>query len=245
MTLLAVERIKLFSTRSPMWCILLALVLTLGFSGLVSANQPSEVPLTVAGSQAGAVFGLIVIMVMAALSVTTEYRFSTIRASFQAVPSRIPLLLAKAGVVGLVAGVVGEVIGFASWFIARTIRPSSQLALNSADAWRDVAGIGLIYAIAAVIAIAVGILIRQSAGAITLLLVYSLLVENLIALVPHFGPDIQKWMPFMQASNFAPVTMGGDHANMPLSPWGSLLYFAAFAAVLFGISLAVAKRRDA
>src|SRR5579884_1372867 len=104
MTLLAVERIKLFSTRSPLWCILIALVLTLGFSGLVSANQPSEVPLTVAGSQAGAVFGLIVIMVMAALSVTTEYRFSTIRASFQAVPSRVPLLLAKAGVVGLVAG---------------------------------------------------------------------------------------------------------------------------------------------
>ena len=245
MTLLAVERIKLFSTRSPLWCILIALALTLGFSGLVSANQPSEVPLTVAGSQAGAVFGLIVIMVMAALSVTTEYRFSTIRASFQAVPSRVPLLLAKAGVVGLVAGVVGEVIGFASWFIARTIRPGAQLALNSADAWRDVAGIGLIYAIAAIIAIAVGILIRQSAGAITLLLVYSLLVENLIALIPHFGPDIQKWMPFMQAANFAPVTMGGDHPNMPLSPWGSLIYFAAFAAVLFGISLAVAKRRDA
>jgi ABC-2 type transport system permease protein len=245
MTLLAVERIKLFSTRSPLWCILIALVLTLGFSGLVSANQPSEVPLTVAGSQAGAIFGLIVIMVMAALSVTTEYRFSTIRASFQAVPSRVPLLLAKAGVVGLVAGVVGEVIGFASWFIAHTIRPSAQLALGSADAWRDVAGIGLIYAIAAIIAIAVGILIRQSAGAITLLLVYSLLVENLIALVPHFGPDIQKWMPFMQASNFAPVTMGGDHPNMPLSPWGSLIYFAAFAAVLFGISLTVAKRRDA
>ncbi len=245
MTLLAVERIKLFSTRSPLWCILIALALTLGFSALFSANEPSEVPLTVAGSQAGAVFGLIVIMVMAALSVTTEYRFSTIRASFQAVPSRVPLLLAKAGVVGLVAGIVGEVIGFASWFIARTIRPGAQLALNNADAWRDVAGIGLIYALAAVIAIAVGILIRQSAGAITLLLVYSLLVENLIALVPHVGPDIQKWMPFMQASNFAPVSMGGDHPNMPLSPWGSLIYFAAFAAILFGISLTVAKRRDA
>jgi ABC-2 type transport system permease protein len=245
MTLLAVERIKLFSTRSPLWCILLALVLTLGFSGLASANLPSEVPLTVEGSQAGAIFGLIVIMVMAALSVTTEYRFSTIRASFQAVPHRVSLLLAKAAVVGLVAGVVGEVIGFASWFIARTIRPSAQLALNSATAWRDVAGIGLIYALAAVIAVAVGILVRQSAGAITLLLVYSLLVENLITLVPHFGPDIQKWMPFIQASNFAPVSMGGDHSDMPLSPWGSLVYFAAFAAVLFAISLTVAKRRDA
>jgi ABC-2 type transport system permease protein len=245
MTLLAVERIKLFSTRSPLWCILLALVLTLGFSGLVSANQPSEVPLTVEGSQAGAVFGLIVIMVMAALSVTTEYRFSTIRASFQAVPNRISLLLAKGAVVAIVSGIVGEVIGFASWFIARTIRPGTQLALDNAAAWRDVAGIGLLYALAAIIAVAVGILVRQSAGAITILLVYSLLVENLIGLVPHFGPDIQKWMPFIQASNFAPVSMGGLHSDMPLSPWGSLVYFAAFAAVLFGIALTVAKRRDA
>lgn len=245
MTLLAVERIKLFSTRSPLWCILIALALTLGFSGLVSGNAPTEMPFTVEDSQAGAIFGLIVIMVMAALSVTTEYRFGTIRASFQAVPNRISLLLAKAGVVGLVAGIVGEVVGFASWFIARLIRPDAQLALNNATAWRDVAGIGLIYAFAAVIAIGVGILIRQSAGAITILLVYSLLVENLVGLVPHFGPDIQKWLPFMQAANFAPVSMGGNHAEMPLSPWGSLVYFAAFAAVLFGISLAVAKRRDA
>ena len=42
MTLLAVERIKLFSTRSPLWCILIALALTLGFSGLVSGNAPTE-----------------------------------------------------------------------------------------------------------------------------------------------------------------------------------------------------------
>lgn len=245
MTLLAVERIKLFSTRSPLWCILIALVLTLGISVLFSANQPAEVPLTVESTQSGAVFGLIVIMVMAALSVTTEYRFSTIRASFQAVPNRISLLLAKATVVGVVSGIVGEVVGFGSWLVARTIRPSTSLALDNAAAWRDVAGIGLIYALAAVIAVAVGILVRQSAGAITILLVYSLLVENLIGLVPHFGQDIQKWMPFIQASNFAPVSMGGLHADLPLSPWGSLAYFAAFAAILFGIALTAAKRRDA
>ncbi len=245
MTLLAVERIKLFSTRSPMWCILLALGLTLGFSLLVSMNAPSELPLTVRDSQSGAIFGLIVIMVMAALSVTTEYRFGTIRASFQAVPNRISLLLAKAAVVALVAGVVGEVIGFASWAIANAIRPSAQLALNNAAAWREVAGVGLVYAVAAVIAVAVGILIRQSAGAITLLLVYVLLVENLISLIPKIGSDIQKWMPFEQAANFAPVAAGGSQGDIPLSPWGSLLYFAGIAAVLLAVALTSAKRRDA
>jgi ABC-2 type transport system permease protein len=245
MTLLAVERIKLFSTRSPLWCILLALVLTIGFATLLTANAPSQLPLSVSDSQSGTIFGLIVIMVMAALSVTTEYRFGTIRASFQAVPNRISLLLAKAAVVAIVAGVVGEVIGFGSWAIADLIRPSAQLALNNADAWREVAGVGLIYAVAAVIAVAVGILIRQSAGAITLLLVYVLLVENLISLIPKIGADVQKWMPFVQAANFAPVAAGGGRTDLPLSPWGSLLYFAGIAAVLLAVALATAKRRDA
>jgi ABC-2 type transport system permease protein len=244
MTLLAVERIKLFSTRSPLWCIVAALALTLGFSVLISANEPSEVPLTVSITQSGAMFGLIVIMVMAALSVTTEYRFGTIRASFQAVPGRISLLLAKAAVVGVVSGIIGELAGFGSWLIAYSIRPGPQLALNNAEAWRDVAGIGLVYALAAVIAVAIGVLIRQSAGAIAILLAYSLVVEQMVGLVPHFGPDVQKWLPFIQASNFAPVSIFG-RTDVPLSPWGSLAYFAGFAVILFGIALAVAKRRDA
>ena len=36
MTLLAVERIKLFTTRSPMWCTLAALVVTIGFAALIA-----------------------------------------------------------------------------------------------------------------------------------------------------------------------------------------------------------------
>ena len=43
-------------------------------------------------------------MVMATLAVTTEYRFGTIRATFQAVPNRTRTLLAKTTVVALFAG---------------------------------------------------------------------------------------------------------------------------------------------
>ena len=65
-----------------------------------------------------------------------------------------------------------------------------------------VAGVGLVYALAAVIAVAVGLLIRHSAGAVSLLLIYSLLVESLVALIPNVGDDIQKWMPFYVADKF-------------------------------------------
>jgi ABC-2 type transport system permease protein len=252
MTLLAVERIKLFTTRSPWWCMLIAVVLTVGFAALF-ASQAGNIPggMSISFSQAGYNFGLIVMMVMAALAVTTEYRFGTIRATFMAVPGRTSALLAKTAVVALVCGVIGEITAFASWGIAKLIAPGPHMALSGADAWRNVAGVGLIYLITGVIAVAVGVLIRQTAGAVALLLVYNLLVESLIQLIPHVGPQIQRWMPFHVASNFlGSASLGGGPnggGGLPvlLNTWGSLGYFAGFGALLLIVALVVAKRRDA
>src|SRR3954462_9266710 len=124
MTLLAVERIKLFSTRSPWWCMALAIGLTVGMAALIAANTGDQLPMSVGLSQSFSNFGMIVIMVMAALAVPTEYRFGTIRATFLAVPGRTPALLAKTPVVALLAGVVGEVVAFGSWGISKLIKPS-------------------------------------------------------------------------------------------------------------------------
>ena len=69
MTLLAVERIKLFSTRSPWWCAALAVGLPLTYTGLSAAS--SDEGLSVAGAMAGHQFGLMVVLVMAVLAITT------------------------------------------------------------------------------------------------------------------------------------------------------------------------------
>jgi ABC-2 type transport system permease protein len=246
MTLIATERIKLFTTRSPWWCMLLALVLTIGFAGLIAANIGDRT-FSLPEAEGGYQFGLVVMMVMAALAVTTEYRFGTIRTSFQAVPNRVALLLAKTGVVAVLAAVVGEITAFASWGLAKAIHPSDALALSGEQAWRNVAGLGLVYLITAVIAVAVGILIRQTAGAVAILLIYTLLVENLVTLIPKIGDDIQKWMPFNTANHFLSggVRGPGGIVDAPLSPWLSLLYFAGIGAVLLIVALATANRRDA
>jgi ABC-2 type transport system permease protein len=249
MTLLATERIKLFTTRSPWWSMLLAVVLAVGFAALIAANIPHSEPFTVSDAEGGYQFSLVVMMVMAALAVTTEYRFGTIRTTFQAVPNRTNLLLAKAGVVALLAGVIGEVTAFASWGLAKLIHPATTLALNSEAAWRDVAGMGLVYFVTAVISVAVGVLIRQTAGAVAILLIYTLLVENLVTLIPKIGTDIQQWMPFNVANHFltgGQLAVGpGGQSNVHLAPWVSLLYFAGIGAVLMVIALVTANRRDA
>lgn len=256
MTLLAVERIKLFTTRSPWWCALVALVLTIGFSALVVGNSNGgEISATVASTQFGYSFGMAVIMVLAALAVTTEYRFGTMKTTFQAIPHRTSALLAKTTVVATLALVIGELSAFGSWGIGKLLKPQADLALNSSADWINVAGVGAIYALAAVIAVAVGILIRHSAGAIALLLIYALAVESLVRLIPSIGEDIYKWLPFNVADKFLTgdgasnigrnAAAGAPMSTATLGQWWALLYFAAVAAVLLIIAISVANRRDA
>lgn len=251
MTLLATERIKLFTTRSPWWCALLTLAVTVGFAALITGA--SDGANSVATTQFGYQFGLPVIMVLAALSVTTEYRFGTMRTTFQAVPNRAAALLAKTTVVAALALVIGEISAFGSWGIANVLKPSADFALNSSADWINVAGVGVVYALAAVVAIAVGLLIRHSAGAIALLMIYGLAVENLVRLIPNVGDDIYRWLPFNVANKFltgSGATRGAAMEGPPLSTstldtWWALAYFAAFAFVMLAIAITVTKKRDA
>lgn len=252
MNLLAVERIKLVTTRSPWWCALIILAITIGFAALLVGAAGNEI--AVSDTQAGHSLGMSVLMVLAALSVTTEYRFGTIRTTFQAIPHRGAALLAKTVVVATLALIIGEVSAFGAWGAAKVLKPTADLALNSSADWINVAGVGVLFALAAVIAVAVGILLRHSAGAIALLLVYTLLVESLVTLIPNIGPDIHRWMPFTVAekflagggtadSGFGPK--GEQFAAATLSPGWSLAYFAAVAVGLLAIAITVAKKRDA
>ncbi|GLZ33115.1 ABC transporter permease [Lentzea sp. NBRC 105346] len=248
MTLLAVERIKLFSTRSPWWCAALALVITTGIAALIAANTSAEFPLTVGLTQAFYSFGMYVVLVMAALAVTTEYRFGTIKATFLAVPNRVSALVAKTAVVAVMAGLIGEAVAFGQWGISKLIKPNADIAINSAVEWRNVAGVGLVFLVGSILALAVGILVRHTAAAVSILLVWALIVEQLIGIIPKIGEKIQRWMPFVNGNHF--LTAGGpelqpDPIKYPFGAWGSLGYFAAVSVGLLIVALVVAKRRDA
>ncbi|HEY0639095.1 MAG TPA: hypothetical protein VGD67_15700 [Pseudonocardiaceae bacterium] len=251
MTLLAVERIKLFSTRSPWWCIALAAAISIGFSALVTGLSADEF-ITVGNTQVGYNFAFPVVLVLAILGITTEYRFGTIKSTFMAAPNRTKVMLAKTALVAMVCGLIGEVTAFTSWGVANLIKPSVDLSLNSQPEWRYVAGIGLVYAIGAVIGISIGALVRQTAAAVSIVLVFILLVESLIGLVPKVGDDIQVLMPFINANHFLASGSGalaGEGAGLGLEmhwgPWGALAYYSAIALVFLVAAVAVVERRDA
>lgn len=244
MTLLAVERTKLFSTRSPWWCAVVALALTIGFAALLAGYASGPVPLQM--SLAGYQLGMMVVMVLAALAVTTEYRFGTIRATFLAVPDRVSALVAKTCVVAATAFVIGELAAFGSLGVTALLASESDLALSGAAEWRQVAGVGLVYALAAVLSVGVGVLLRQSAGAVTLLLLWPLLIESLVMMIPNIGEDLYSWMPFHVVDTFlGSVHSAGMSSDVPFGPWGSLAYFAVFVVLVLLIGFGVVRRRDA
>ncbi len=250
MSLIAVERIKLFSTRSPYWCLGSILLASLGFGllfGLVDQGHQA-IPFF---ALRGVALGESIFMVMAALAVTTEYRFSTLRSTFLAVPKRTNVLLAKTGLLAGLGAVVGFVCAMGAFFLTKLLAkaPPLPLALQG-DVWREVAGYGALFAIAAVISVAIGTLLRQSAGAIALLLLWPLLVESLFTLIPTVGPKVGPWLPFAAGGQFIAPTVNVPGIDDVVSTSGptpiqGLLVFLATGVVLWLIAAFVLNKRDA
>jgi len=253
MSLITVERIKLFSTRSPWWCMVLALALADGFITLGFIFAPDNIsrdfrPVDTVSTYN---FGLMVMMVMAALAVTTEYRFGTIRTSFLSVPQRTPVLLAKTAVAAVLSGVIGLVTAFGAWGLGNILVPDANLALKTGADWRAILGVAPIYLLSAVIAVAVGIMVRQSAGAIAIVICWPLLLEGIGRAIPKVGDFIGDWGPFSRVDWWLTGNQAVNPNNGPpghaavMSPTWSLVYFAGWAIGLLVIALVIAKKRDA
>ncbi|AZI59153.1 hypothetical protein EH165_14400 [Nakamurella antarctica] len=252
MTLINVERIKLFSTRSPYWCLALVAVFGLGISTLLSLVDGGA-GASVAFSQAGVGFELRVILVMAALAMTTEYRFGTIRNSFLAVPKRSRVLAAKSITVALVTFVVAAITSVLAYFLMAAIHgprmEAGAMEVTSSADWRLLWAPAVACAVAAVLAVAIGTLIRQSAGAIAALLIWPTL-ESLFPLFGNFGLRVAPWLPFNASTAFYSQGFGsqggGILGNYPTPNWwqGGLV-FLGITIVFYAAALVVLKRRDA
>ncbi|MEV6639176.1 hypothetical protein [Amycolatopsis sp. NPDC051371] len=244
MSLIAAERIKLTSTRSPWWCAAVGVAATIGVGSISMAGSQDTGFTGVPSTQLGYGLGLAVVMVMATLAVTTEYSVGMIRTTFLASPDRGAVLLAKTLVVALGAGLVGLLAAFGSWALGLVLMPGRDLALHGVTEWRQVAGVGLVYLVAAVFAVAVGILVRHTAGAVALVLTWAMMVESLLALIPGFE-SAARWLPFQAAKQFLLGGRPADGAPLTDQPWAAMGYFALVCGGLLAIAIAVAKRRDA
>ncbi len=251
MSLISVERIKLFSTRSPYWCLGATVAAAVAFSLLIGLVDSGHAAIPFLALR-GVGLGQSIFMIMSALAITTEYRFSTIRSTFLAAPKRANVLLAKTLLLAGLGAVVGFVCAVGAFFIAKALAKEPPLPLVlEGETWREVVGYAALFAIAAVIAVAIGTLVRQSAGAITLLLLWPLLVEPLFTLIPTIGPKVEPWLPFTAGDEFITPTFNVPGLDNVVSdrpgptPVQGLLVFLATGVVLWLIAAVALNRRDA
>ena len=117
----------------------------------------------------GLVLGQLIIVVLGALAITSEYSTGMIRTSLSVQPRRGTVLAAKGVVFTLVSLVSGLVASFASFFIGQAILSSKQLnvSLGEPNVLRAVIGGGLFLAVCGMLAFGLGTLMRHTAAAIT------------------------------------------------------------------------------
>ena len=135
---------------------------------------------------AGTFFGLIPLIVVAAMFITAEYRRGLIRVSLTAAPRRGRLLAAKAvviGAVGFVAGLVAATLALAVGTPLLRRAGGLQWPVSLLTEARMVVGTAALLAVAAVLALAIGTIVRRSAPAVAIVIVV-IFVPYLLA----FGP---------------------------------------------------------
>ncbi|WP_327431787.1 ABC transporter permease [Streptomyces sp. NBC_01236] len=163
------EWTKIKSVRSTMWTLGTFLLLVVGIGFLVAAQTTNEdftdVPYTIPAFF-GLMLGQICLITLGVLVVSSEYGTGMIRTTFTASPQRHRVLTAKLIIFFAVAFVVSAfAIGFVGLITSGLHGGSSHVS------WGGTVIMGSLYvSLLGVLALAVGSMLRHSAGAITTML---------------------------------------------------------------------------
>lgn len=187
----------------------------------------------------------IIPLIVGVLVITTEFRHGTIGRTLQLVPSRLAVLSWK-----LLAGAAYAVLFTVTSLvlvgvILLTMALTNDVSLSwgpevATSLWQVFAGMAL----PAILGVAVGALLRSQVLAITLMLVWVFVVENLALLLPSW---LSQWLPFA-ALNSVFLTEQA-RAQMPpnmqfLEPGIALAAFLGYVVVFTGLAVLLMRERD-
>ncbi|HWW53923.1 MAG TPA: ABC transporter permease [Acidimicrobiales bacterium] len=252
------EWTKLRSVRSTYWTLLAAVIATVGISALISSIYASQYSTMSASSRAhfdptsfslnGIFLAQLAIGVLGVLVITSEYSTGAIRSTFAAVPQRRTVLAAKATVFTAVTLVVGVVSSFAAFFIGQAILSTQGIQAHIGDpgVLRAVAGGGIYLAVLGLFALALGTLIRHTAGAISAVFGIVLVLPILVSTLPaSWSNSIAKYLPSNAGQAIGRTVQGAGRGGPSLSPWVGMGVFCLYAAVTLAIAAVALRRRDA
>jgi ABC-type transport system involved in multi-copper enzyme maturation permease subunit len=174
-----------------------------------------------------------------------EYSTGMIRSSLTSVPRRMPVLWGKLGVFAGVAFVVTLITSAISFFLGQSLLSGKGLdvSISSPGALRSVVGAALYLTVAGMIGIALGALLRNTAGGITTFVGVFFVVPPLTQLLPSSVSDhLTQYLP---SNAGAAVYDGTRDLHGALSPWVGFAVLCAYLAVLVGGAAWRLARSDA
>ncbi|MGD0604461.1 MAG: ABC transporter permease subunit [Streptosporangiaceae bacterium] len=218
------------------------------------------VGVTVAQTLAGTFAGLIVLAVVGAVFMTAEYRRRLIFFTLAAAGRRGRVLAAKAVVVGAVtfaAGLAGAAIAVV---VGQRVLRGNGAYVYPASALtqvRVIAGTAAVLAVAAVLALAIGTILRRGAGAVAVAVTVIVLPYLFTVAAPILPAGPAGWLlrvtpaaafavqqtlvQYPQVNN----TYTAAYGYYPLPPWAGLAVLCAWAALALGLAAFLLRRRDA
>jgi ABC-type transport system involved in multi-copper enzyme maturation permease subunit len=213
---------------------------------------------TLADHLFGVFIGLLIMIVIAAMFITVEYRRGLIRTTLAASPRRGRLLAAKAVVIGLATFVFGSAAVAVAVIVGSRIAHDNGIYVL-ATGWpaevRVILGTGAMLAVASVLALSVGTMLRRSvaavaAVAVVIVLPYILGVtgtlpasasEWILRVTPAAAFAVEQSVPQYQQV----VGHYGPPDYYPLAPWSGFAVLCLYAAVGLGVAAWLLRRRDA
>ena len=248
------EWTKLHSLRSTRWSLLAAVVLTIGLPAIFAAvtsshwahmgphERADRHPLDIA--LGGVNLSQLAIGVLGVLVITGEYATGLIRASFTAVPKRLPVLWAKIVVFAVVSFALmlpSVLVSFwASQAILSNIQPL-HTSLSAHGVLRSVVGGAVYLMLFGIFCLALGAIVRNTAGGIAAFVALFFVIPPLLNVFPTSWQNaINPWIPNSAFRSIFQLT----HSSHSLSPAGGLAVSLGYVAFAVGVAAVLLVRRD-
>jgi ABC-type transport system involved in multi-copper enzyme maturation permease subunit len=213
---------------------------------------------TLADHLLGVFLALLIMVVIAAMFITVEYRRGLIRTTLAASPRRGRLLAAKAVVIGLATFLLGTAA------VAVAVIVGSRIAHDSGTyvlpvGWlteaRVILGTGAMLAVASVLALSIGAVLRRSVATVAAVIV-AIVLPYILGVSGVLPASTSEWiLRVTPAAAFAieqsvpqyrqVVGHYGPPDYFPLAPWSGFAVLCVYAAVALGLAAWLLRRRDA
>jgi ABC-2 type transport system permease protein len=250
------EWTKIRSVRSTYWTLISFLLVSIGLGAAISAAAASDLNAHQAhkdGFDATAVslflffyLGELVIAVLGAMVITSEYSTGMIRTSLTVQPRRGVLYAAKALVFAAVALVISLVTAFIAFFVAQALFSGTGVSatLSTPHALQAVIGGALLVSLAAMFAYGLGGILRHTAAAVATSIGVLFVLPIIVSLLPEsWRQDIVRWLP-TSAGEVMLQTVGTPPPHH-FSVWAQFAVTAAWALAAVIAGGILFRQRDA